>query len=312
MNETLMKIKRTASRTGLKVQKYSPEILLGLGIVSFVGTVALACRQTLKAEEILKDHQEQMKDIEEAVKVAEERPEKYTYDEELIVSDRKVRVIKTTVALTKTYAPVAALSALSLTCILVSRNILNKRYLGAVAAYNGVSAVFQEYRNRVIAEQGEIMDRHFRYGTELEEIEKVEVDENGKKHKTKELVEKKDGNLVVLPEDTARFFDDRNPNYDRNPEFTMAFLRGQQSYFNDLLVSRGHVFLNEVYNQLGFPPSQEGCVMGWLDDNGRPGQIDFGLYKYDNTRDFVNGEVPYVLLEFNLPKGDAGIIWDKI
>jgi hypothetical protein len=248
-----------------------------------------------------------MKDIREAKEIAEENPGEYEYDDELVKQDKVITYTKTAVGLAKTYAPVVAVGAFSITCILVSRNILHKRYLGAVAAYNTVSSVFEQYRQRVRDEQGEVMDRHFRYGTELEEIETTIVDEDGKKKKVKEVVEKVDP-TKQLPDDTSRFFDSHNKNWDKNPEFNMMFLRGQQNYMNDILQTRGHVFLNEVYDALGFEQTQQGCVTGWILGEDSDNYIDFGLFGNENSRRFVNCDDNTVLLEFN----HDGLIWDKI
>lgn len=294
------------NKSGIKIQKYSPEILLGAGIIGFVGTVVLACKATLSAEEILEHHEKKMNEIEEATEIAKENQEEYEYDETIQKQDKMLVYIKTAGKFTKAYAPSMALGILSLACILSSRNILQKRYLGAVAAYNAVSGVFETYRNRVIGELGEDMDHHFRFGTDLEEREKIVVDENGKKHKEKEVVETIDSKNMI-PSDTARFFDSDNPNWVENPDFSMMFLRGQQNYLNDLFQVKGHLFLNEVYDALGFPETQAGCILGWVKGLGDD-YIDFGLYNPENARRFVNGHENCVLLDFN----HDGVIWDKI
>jgi hypothetical protein len=42
---------KKAGRGGLILRKYSPEILMGVGIVGIIGSTVLACKATLKAEE---------------------------------------------------------------------------------------------------------------------------------------------------------------------------------------------------------------------------------------------------------------------
>lgn len=298
-----------AGRTKLKIEKNSPEILLGFGILGFIGTVVLASRATLKAEDVVEKHKQDLKAIEDAKEIAQNEPEKYEYDSKLAMADKAGVYGRMGVDFTKLYGPSVALGALSLACILASRNIMNKRYLGAVAAYNAVSGAFEAYRQRVREEQGEIMDRHFRYGTELEEVTITTVDENGKKTKEKQLVEKVDQNNLQAPDENSVWFDESNPNWDPNPEYNMMFLRTKQNYWNDVLHTKGHVFMNEVLDDLGFPHTQAGAILGWLNGVG-DSDIDFGLYDMSrkNTRDFVNGNSNIVLLEFN----HDGVIWDKI
>lgn len=311
-NNWLAKISTSAARFAGKaeftIKKNSPEILLGAGIVGFVGTVVLACRATCRADEVLEFHRRKIKDIEDAKEIADADPEgEMSYDIEIYRQDKAIRYLKTTGNLAKLYAPTVAVGALSLACILTSRNIMQKRYLGVVAAYNGLSAAFEEYRKRVRDEYGEGLDKHFRYGTTYEEL--PVYDENGKKTKEKEQVEKTETEMVMPNDDSCRFFDSSNPNWDKNPTFSMMWLRGQQNILNDILHTRGHVFLNEVYDALGFPHTPQGAVLGWIDGEG-DNCIDFGLYDQnkENVRRFVNGVDNVIMLEFN----HDGVIWDKI
>lgn len=297
-----------AGKAEFTIKKNSPEILLGAGIVGFVGTIVLACRATCRADEVLEFHRRKIKDINDAKEIADADPEgEMSYDIEIYRQDKAVRYLKTTGSLAKLYAPTIAVGTLSLACILTSRNIMQKRYLGVVAAYNGISAAFEEYRKRVRDEYGDDLDKHFRYGTTYDEL--PVYDENGKKTKEKEQVEKTETGMVMQTDDSCRFFDSSNPNWDKNPTFSMMWLRGQQNILNDILHTRGHVFLNEVYDALGFPHTPQGAVLGWIDGEG-DNCIDFGLYdpNKESVRRFVNGVDNVIILEFN----HDGVIWDKI
>lgn len=311
-NNWLAKVSTSAAKFAGKaeftIKKNSPEILLGAGIVGFVGTIVLACRATCRADEVLEFHRRKIKDINDAKEIADADPEgEMSYDVEIYRQDKAIRYLKTTGNLAKLYAPTVAVGTLSLACILTSRNIMQKRYLGVVAAYNGVSAAFEEYRKRVRDEYGEGLDKHFRYGTTYEEL--PVYDENGKKTKEKEQVEKTETGMVIPNDDSCRFFDSSNPNWDKNPTFSMMWLKGQQNILNDILHTRGHVFLNEVYDALGFPHTPQGAVLGWIDGEGDD-CIDFGLYdpNKESVRRFVNGVDNVIMLEFN----HDGVIWDKI
>lgn len=186
---------------------------------------------------------------------------------------------------------------------------MQKRYLGVVAAYNGVTMAFDEYRKRVRDEYGTELDRHFRYGTVCETITETSVDENGKKVKTKVKTENTLPSALNPQKDTCRFFDSSNPNWDKNPQFSMMWLRGQQNILNDILHTRRHLFLNEVYDALGFKHTPQGAVLGWIDGEG-DSWVDFGLYdpNKESVRRFVNGEDNVILLEFNYD----GVIWNRI
>jgi hypothetical protein len=107
----------------------------------------------------------------------------------------------------------------------------------------------------------------------------------------------------------ARFFDELSTSWNREPEYNLVFLKCQQSYANDMLKTRGHVFLNEVYDSLGIERTKAGQVVGWVISEDGDNFIDFGLYANNGkVRDFINGREGAILLDFNVD----GVIYDKI
>ena len=79
----------------------------------------------------------------------------------------------------------------------------------------------------------------------------------------------------------ARIFDENNVNWSKDQKANLMFLKCQQTYATDLLKKKETVFLNEVYEMLGLPRSQEGCVVGWHYDEKNPigdNYIDFDLF----------------------------------
>lgn len=297
-------VSQATGRTGLVIQKYSPEILMGIGIVSFGGAIITACRATLRAEGVLEKHYQMMSDVEEAAEICQNTENvdgEMMYAPTDIARDKAIIYAKTTKNFVKLYAPSMALAALSLTCILSSENIIKKRYLGAVAAYNAVSGAFESYRNRVKDEMGEEADRRFLYGEKREELEVI--DEKGKKHK-EEIIQINDE-----PSGYARVFDSRNRNWDEDPTMSLMFLKAQQEYANHILNVRGHIFLNEIYDMLGFDHSQAGAVVGWVKGMG-DSYVDFGLSNIhkEGVRKFINGYDNIILLDFNVD----GVILDKV
>ena len=68
------------------------------------------------------------------------------------------------------------------------------------------------------------------------------------------------------------------------------------------LRSKGHLFLNEVYDSLGIPRSREGQAVGWVYDKKKDTYVDFGIYNINraSNREFVNGYERSILLDFNV------------
>jgi hypothetical protein len=287
-------IGRKIAHSALLAQKNSPGFLFGVGVVGMVGSTVLACRATLKMDEVLVESQAKLKTARTLVHS--------DYSEKDRRKDISVIYVKSGVNIVRLYAPAIIVGGLSIASLTKSHSILNQRNAAITAAYAALEKGFNEYRERVIEKYGKDQDRNFRYGTQ--QVEVVDPETNKKKIVTR-----------VGPGDPsiyARFFDNGSSSWSKEPEYNLIFLKCQQNYANDLLRARGHVFLNEVYDMLGIQRSKAGAVVGWLltPDGQTDNFINFGVFddRSDAVRDFVNGFEGAILLDFNVD----GIIYDKI
>lgn len=309
MNKTeiMANLTRTFNRTGLKLKKHSPEILLAAGVVGVVASGVMACKATLKVEEIIDDAKHKIDTIHE-VSADPTMAEKYS--EEDSKKDLAIVYTQTAVKLVKLYGPSVALAGVSLGCMIGSNRILNKRNVALAAAYTAVDKGFKEYRGRVIERFGKELDKELKYGIKAKEIEEVSVDEKGKEVSTKSTVEVMDPNSYSP---YSIIFDDGNTGWDPDPELTKYFLIQQQNWANDRLKAKGHLFLNEVYDMLGAKRTKAGAQVGWVYDEKNPvgdNYVDFGIFDIYNpkSRDFVNGYEKVIVLDFNVD----GVILDLI
>ena len=310
MNKTGMKInvKTAAKKAMFNVKKHSPEILIVAGIAGVVTSAVMACKATMKVNEVLAETKEKIDKVHDVM--ADQGISEKEYSKEDSARDLAIIYGKAGVKLAKLYGPAIALGGLSLTAIVCSNNILRKRNVALAAAYTAIDTSYKQYRSRVIEKFGENVDREMKYGIKAVQIEEKTVDENGKKKTVKKTVE------VVNPydySDYARFFDVGNPNWEKDSEYNLMFLKRQQAYANDKLKANGYLFLNEVYDMLGIPKSKAGQVVGWIYDpeNGTgDNYVDFGIYNVNReaARDFVNGYERTILLDFNVD----GNIWEKM
>lgn len=289
------------------VKKHSPEILAGVGVVGVVASTVLACKATMKVNDILTDAKEQ---IDKVNSVKNNPAYADRYSEEDAKKDLSVVYVQKGVELVKVYLPAFTLGAVSIGCLLSSNNILRKRNAALGAAYATLDKSYKAYRNRVVERFGSEVEKEIRYNIRAEEIEHTTIDEEGNEVVVKEEVKTMDPNLYS---DYAKFFDESNVNWNRNPEYNLMFLKSQQQYANDLLKSRGRLFLNEVYDMLGIERTKAGQVVGWVYDEENPigdNFVDFGIYDMskERVRAFVNGYEPNILLDFNVD----GNVWDAM
>lgn len=306
MNKTAImnNISRTFYKASFQLKKHSPEILVVAGVVGTVVSTVMACKATTKVSGILEEHTEAVEKIHKCVQNTE-LAEKYTAEDSK--KDLAITYVQTGVKLAKLYGPAVVLGTLSITSIVASNNILRKRNAAIAAAYATVEKSFKEYRGRVVERFGDKVDHELRYNIKAKEIEETVVDENEVETTVKKTVD------VAAPNtgsDYSRFFDPSSKYWEDDPEYNLMFLRNEQNYANDRLKARGFLFLNEVYERLGIPPTKAGQIVGWVYDPKDPigdNFVDFGIYDVhkEANRDFVNGYEPAILLDFNVD----GNIW---
>lgn len=315
--ELATKASRIIMKSKMGLKKHSPEILTAAGIITGVAAAVIACKQTVKATEIIQNAQKSLNDIEEVKNLVENGEATYTDEDE--ANDRKTIAIQTTVNLVKTYALPVGLGMLSIACILGSNHILKKRNAALAAAFSALSTDFTNYRKRVIERYGKEADFMLKNGLEKQLVAHQIVDpETGEvKEEQKEVLTYEGSKLSQY----ARIFDEVGSNqWTPSADHNRAFLLMEQNFFNERIKTRGYIFLNEVYERLGFRPTKVGSVVGWVyrpEDPDYEG-IDFGIFSANTSKaaEFLAGEEPSIILDFNV-QGDVlslvteGGVWDE-
>lgn len=306
----------TTAKALFKMKKNSPELLIAGGIVLVVAGTVVACTRTSKAQEILAEKKEAMEEIEAARSIASEA--EYSRKEYKI--DKLATHIKYSGKLALCYLPAGLIEGAGIACFLGAYGIMKKRQAILMAAYEALSTAYVRYRTRVKEEFGEETEEAIYHGRPLRRVTEGEPAEFGDMPEEKKSGEITEDTLATcdryqkdMPSPYARFFDENSPMFRKDPESNLAFLRMLQKQFNNRLYLRGFITLNEVYEALGIPETNAGCIMGWLKNkaNEPTKEIDFGIYKgyQEGCRDFVNGYERSILLDFNV---DPEPIWDKI
>lgn len=287
------------SKTGLAIlatQKNSPAILFGAGVIGVLGTVVLASRATLKLSDALDE-------FEVGKAKSEAAFNNNRIGSETAKSNNVILRTHLVLDVAKLYLPAVVLGTASIGALGGSHYILTRRNAQLTAAIVAIDKAFKEYRSRVVAEQGEDKDREYMYGTstrdEFSETKKGEP-------KVTKVTTFGDGSSPY-----SVVFDNDNKNWQPTPEYNAFFLRQQQNYLNDRLRSKGHVFLNDAYRELGFPDTEAGAVTGWRWQGDGDNFIDFGCWT-DNTlediREFMRNGDRGILVDFNVD----GIIYRSL
>ena len=269
----------------LTVQKNSPHILFVAGVVGIVGTTILASRATLKLGAVLEEAEYEIQGVKTDLK---DTPG-YTKDLAYVYT-------KNTIQVARLYAPAVLLGGVSIGMLTGSHVQLTRRNSALTAAYAAISTAYDNYRVRVRDAVGEEKELDLYRGISIEKIMNAE----GKLEKM----------AVAHPDKVsayARFFDECSTHFVKNAEYNKLRIMATEAYMNDLLRSRGHVFLNEVYYELGFEHTPAGAIVGWVIGPEGDNFIDFGLTNVRNAR-FLNSYERVALLDFNVD----GIIFDKI
>lgn len=300
--EIMKSVNGVTSKAVMKLKKHSPEILVVAGIAGTVVSAVLACKATTKVAEILDETKGTLDTIHDGMETGAINGQEYTTEDGK--KDTVVVYAQTGMKLAKLYGPAIILGTLSITSILASNNILRKRNVALGAAYAAIDKSFKEYRGRVIERFGEQVDTELKYGIKAKKFEGIEVDpETGKEKKVKKTVMVADPNLQS---DYAVYFDSKSRNYETNPDYNRMFLKAQQAFANDKLQTRGHLFLNEVLDDLDLPRTPAGQIVGWTKD-GPDGYVNFRIVEVERETEDGRHE-PALLLDFNV----EGNIWEKM
>lgn len=289
------KLGKFAKKLGYAIKRRSPEILTGIGIIGYGVTIVLACKETKKADPIVKEHKSKIEDIKTDYAIGQ------IEKKEMIVKSA-IQTGKTAGKLAVNYAPAIATGLASTACVTGGHHILRKENLKLTTAYVALEKTFSDYRGRTKDRIGEEAEREIRHG--IGTLETTTDDgETVKKEKIK-FADPKEKKAFV------KYLTRSNPCWRNDIEYMKLFVRGQWSIANDMLRARDHLTLNEVYDLFRFEHDEEGFINGWIYDLDYPlgdNRIDIDIEEVSVLNE--DGEFETVLsLAFN----PDGVIIDKI
>lgn len=304
-NEIMKSVSGTVHKVGFQLQRKSPELLVGLGIIGAITSAVLACKATTKAGKIIEEANDAISTIHQANENGVTNAGE-TYSEQDCKKDLAVAYVQTGVKFAKLYAPAVLLGTASVASILASHNIMKKRNVALAAAYAAVDKSFKDYRGRVLERFGEQVEKELRYNIKAQEIEETVTDGKGKEKTVKKTADVAEAGWDPSKYSPyAKIFDESHPDWRKDAEQNRYYLQALQAQATDKLRSQGHLFLNEVYDMLGFKRTKAGSAVGWIYDPRHPigdDFVDFGMFEVQRPAavDFVNGYERSFILDFNV------------
>ena len=281
-----------AAKIGFQITKHAPEILTYGGIATMGVGTGLAVKQSFRyMEKVTEPEMVHLYKIQETL----DNSKTYTtndarHDRALVYSRLLVRTITH-------YALPLGVFAAGAAMVVSGHNIVSKRLAQSIAAYGALNTAYENLKNRLVAAAEDDFNQE-----SYDHILETDVvrDEQG-------VI---DRGRSVSSSPYTFVFDVSNPNYTGDQGQNDLFLSSTQNYLNDRLQARGHVFLNEVLEALGFEDTPEGALTGWVKNGEGDGYISFGVSghwneRYDHETDVMTDDY---ILDFNVD----GIIWDKI
>ena len=226
------KLKGISKRLGKSIDKHSPEILIGCGLVGFATTCVLVAHEAPIAKERLDDLHRELGES----------------DEEITKAGIIFREVKTVLPI---YAPSIISGAVSCGCILGSYHITSKRTAALATAYELANSSLVEYQRKVVEKLGEKKEAEIRH-----EIHEEDSQKSVAPSEYRNELAYTDG-LTVFKDFCGRYF-----------RSNMDIVRKAEKTIMERLMTEMEVPLNDFYWELGIGNTEVGEYLCFNVDNG--------------------------------------------
>ena len=301
-----MVIKSAFNRLKFNLKQATPDILVAAGVAASVAAAVGFCRQSRKAIPFIDKYRENIEKIRCAHEDAKDPDSAVSYDDKTYRKDVIEETVKTAGKLGSIYIVPIALEVVSIGCFIGSHGMMKENNAAIAAAYAGIAGELKGLHDRIIERYGEAVDAELTHGIEI--VEEKSIDPaTGSEITEYKAVSKRDWNDPNYYSPYARYYDETVSRWTDMPEHNHTWLVELEHLANVRLQRQGYLFLNDVYDMIGFERSEAGQVVGWTysrSGNNPYGdnRVSFGLDRVDRpgVRDFINERTPYVLLDFNV------------
>jgi hypothetical protein len=307
----------TLGRAALATKNYSPELYLAGGLLAGGAAIIMLAKAHKRSDEVLDPTIQEIQRTKDYV--LEQNVEAVQETGHEAISKMEAQSIMKplygalVLDAVKLYGPGVVMGIGSVALILASHGVLRNRNRALISSVALLERGWNTYRKRVIDEYGKETDERLYYGADSRTVVSIEETEDGKTKKVKRQESRIPENPQPLK--YGRLFDNSVPRWSPDRARNETVLRMAQSTMNTKLDLYGVVFLNDVYEELGFRRTAVGAVAGWLthdesDAAGLPrgdGFVDFGLDKSINRNEGDNRWMLDFNVQGNILKGVGNV-----
>lgn len=269
------RIKRLIGKMSFALKDKKPDILFWLSIGGIgIGTY-VAAKETIKAQSVFDEGNK---------KLAQVRENRVAYETTSYAKALTTCYIWTGKELVKTYWKSILILSGSAICLTSSHEELKERGQFLAAACMSTKQLLDNYKARLAEEVGEEKARDICDGAKIEDVNvKVPVDDG-----TDEPIDVLMKNVKVIDPISSPYtliFDNKSPKFSNSTLMNSDTLTNIEHYLNDLFITRGYLYLNDVCDALDIEPVAMGQIVGWIYDpkhklpGNRDNQIKLRFYE---------------------------------
>ena len=281
-----MKLSNITAKGIKLVKKYSPEILLGLGIVGTGAAVYKTYKAAPVVNNILTNYNAEKENYETAQQDLVDGKISAETFEEVEVPDKKLMVKEMASEL---FLP-TILAAGSIFCFIKGYSIQRNRILGLSGALATTMTDYKAFKERVKTEIGE--KKYKELIQPVKDKEMVVTDEKGKEKKVVEKVALNKGLMDGF------WFSESDEYASDNHEYNMQYVDSIISQLDLVAFNKNGMIMNEALEAFAMPKTRQGALLGWGGDNSF--SIDKEVYYIMNQETGVRE--PQIYVHWSTPK----------
>lgn len=227
-------------QAGKSVAENSPAILTAIGVTGTITTAYLAAKAAFQSVDVLREAEEAKKEEHFSDVSDPETGEPVEQEFEGLTTQEKIE------AVWELYAPAAVSCALTVTAIICSNRISDRRTAAMASAYSVVKESYAEYRAKNTEKIGKKKEQEIRDEIAQDRINRMPVS------KSTLLVTKRGGETLIKDAWSGRFFNSSRTLVDK-----------AVNEFNSQVNKDGYASLSEFWGLLDIPPTSESDYIGW-------------------------------------------------